>query len=55
MRKHPLEIDPLLWVVIALAPQHDDPDTPAEIAHHIFWIAPLLLVVAPEGFRDPMN
>src|SRR2546426_3427627 len=33
-RQHPLEIDPPLRVVIALAPQHDNPDTPAVVLHH---------------------
>ena len=55
MRRHPLEIGPPLGIVIALAPQHDDSDTPVEILHDRLRIAPLHLIVAPEGLRNVLN
>ena len=40
---------------IALAPQQDDSDAPAKILHDHFRLAPLLLIVAPEGLRSLLN
>ncbi|HYT72462.1 MAG TPA: hypothetical protein VEK78_13840 [Gemmatimonadales bacterium] len=42
----------MLRLVIPLAPEHDDLDAPAQVADPVLWIAPLLLVVAPEGIWD---
>src|SRR2546425_7995726 len=54
-RQHPLEIDPPLRVVIALAPQHEDSDTPAEIVHDHLRIALLLLIMPPKCVWDLTN
>src|SRR5207244_12579226 len=52
VRRHPLEIDPLLRVVIPLAPSDDNADPSAEIVHDHLRIAPLLLLVAPTCRRE---
>src|SRR5213593_4115775 len=49
VRRHPLQIDPPLGIVIALAPQHDDSDAPADILHDHLGISWKSVGVASHG------